>query len=345
VGNFLMEARVANHSSPPEAARTEAAPSLPGPAPFPDMVWIPGGTFRMGSDAHYPEERPVHRVSVDGFWIDRRPVTNADFARFVGDTRHVTFAEIPPDPKNYPGAKPEMLYAGSLVFVRPTGPVDRRDFRNWWQFMRGANWRRPRGSGSSLNGLQDHPVVHVTFDDASAYARWAGKALPTEAEWEFAARGGIDGAAYAWGDAFHPDGREMANTWQGEFPWENLVDDGYEGTSPVGAFPPNGYGLYDMIGNVWEWTTDWYAATHREETKSACCVPHNPLGPAEAGSHDPCQPEIRIPRKVLKGGSHLCAPNYCQRYRPAARFPEPIDTSTCHVGFRCIVRPVTHPAR
>ena len=336
---------MANQSSPPQAARVEAAASPPGPAPFPHMVWIPGGTFRMGSDAHYPEERPVHRVSVDGFWIDRRPVTNADFARFVGDTGHVTFAEIPPDPRNYPGAKPEMLYAGSLVFVRPEGPVDRRDFRNWWQFMRGADWRRPRGSGSSLNGLQDHPVVHVTFDDASAYARWAGKALPTEAEWEFAARGGIDGAAFAWGDAFHPDGREMANTWQGEFPWENLVDDGYEGTSPVGAFPANGYGLYDMIGNVWEWTTDWYAATHREETKSACCVPHNPLGPAEAASYDASQPAIKIPRKVLKGGSHLCAPNYCQRYRPAARFPEPIDTSTCHVGFRCIVRPVTDPAR
>ena len=193
--------------------------------------------------------------------------------------------------------------------------------------------------------VDDHPVVHVTFNDAIAYARWAGKALPTEAEWEFAARGGLDAAPYAWGDALHPDGREMANTWQGEFPWENLADDGYEGTSPVGAFPPNGYGLSDMIGNVWEWTTDWFASTHREEVKSACCVPHNPLGPAEAGSYDPCQPGIKIPRKVLKGGSHLCAPNYCQRYRPAARFPEPIDTSTCHVGFRCIVRPTTNPGR
>jgi formylglycine-generating enzyme required for sulfatase activity len=309
------------------------------------MVWIPGGTFRMGSDHHYVEERPVHNVSVDGFWIDPHPVTNAEFARFVEETGHVTFAEIPPDPKNYPGAKREMLYAGSLVFVKPRGPVDRRDFHNWWQFMRGAMWRRPRGAGSSLNGLGDHPVVHVTFDDASAYARWAGKTLPTEAEWEFAARGGLDGAPYAWGDVLHPDGREMANTWQGEFPWENLADDGYEGTSPVGAFPPNGYGLSYMIGNVWEWTTDWFAATHREEVKSACCVPHNPLGPAQGGSYDPCQPEIRIPRKVLKGGSHLCAANYCQRYRPAARFPEPIDTSTCHVGFRCIVRPATNPGR
>jgi formylglycine-generating enzyme required for sulfatase activity len=305
------------------------------------MVWIPGGTFQMGSDAHYVEERPVHRVSVDGFWIDPQPVTNAEFARFVEETGHVTFAEIPPDPKHYPGAKREMLYAGSLVFVKPPGPVDRRDFRNWWHFMRGAMWRRPRGAHSSLKGLANHPVVHVTFDDAMAYARWAGKALPTEAEWEIASRGGLDGAAYAWGDKLHPDGREMANTWQGEFPWENLADDGYEGTSPVDAFPPNGYGLYDMIGNVWEWTTDWFGPNHTEAVKSACCTPHNPIGPVESGSYDPCQPEIRIPRKVLKGGSHLCAPNYCQRYRPAARFPEAVDTSTCHVGFRCIVRPAS----
>ena len=306
--------------------------------PFPDMVWIPSATFTMGSDDHYAEERPAHRVSVDGFWMDRYPVTNERFARFVEATGHITFAEIPPDPVHYPGALPHMLYAGSLVFVRPEGPVDRRNIGNWWSFMRDANWRRPQGSSTSILNRERHPVVHVTFDDAEAFATWEGKSLPTEAEWEFAARGGLEGAAYAWGDAFLPEGRHMANTWQGEFPWQNLVTDGYDGTSPVGAFPPNGYGLHDMIGNVWEWTTDWYVPTHPAETLKACCVPRNPRGPKADQSYDPGQPEIKIPRKVIKGGSHLCAPNYCRRYRPAARFPEPVDTSTCHVGFRCIVR-------
>jgi formylglycine-generating enzyme required for sulfatase activity len=302
------------------------------------MVWIPGGTFQMGSDTHYPEERPTHRVSVDGFWIDRHPVTNARFEKFVAATNHVTFAEIPPDPRDYPGALPHMLYAGSLVFVKPEGPVDRRNIGNWWHFMRGADWRHPQGPETSLQGKSEHPVVHVSFADAETFARWEGKELPTEAEWEFAARGGLDGATYAWGDEFLPRERQMANTWQGEFPWNNYVSDGYEGTSPVGVFPPNGYGLYDMIGNVWEWTTDWYEPRHQGEAMKACCIPRNPRGGREDASYDPSQPEIRIPRKVLKGGSHLCAPNYCRRYRPAARFPEPVDTSTCHVGFRCIVR-------
>jgi len=302
------------------------------------MLWIPGGTFHMGSDKHYPEERPVHRVAVDGFWLDRAPVTNERFARFVADTGHVTFAEIPPDPKDYPGALPEMLYAGSLVFTKPDGPVDRGDFRNWWRFLKGANWRQPYGPGSSIDGKAQHPVVHVAFADAEAFARWEGKELPAEAEWEFAARGGLDGAPYAWGDAFLPNDRHMANTWQGEFPWESKPIDGYESTSPVGAFPPNGYGLVDMIGNVWEWTTDWYQPKHPDEAVKACCIPRNPRGPKLEDSYDPCQPAIAIPRKVLKGGSHLCAPNYCRRYRPAARYPEPIDTSTCHVGFRCLVR-------
>jgi formylglycine-generating enzyme required for sulfatase activity len=231
-----------------------------------------------------------------------------------------------------------MLYAGSLVFVKPPGPVDRSQIGNWWQFMRGADWRHPRGPSSSLEGLQQHPVVHVCYSDAQAYARWAGKELPTEAEWEFAARGGLEGATYAWGEEFMPEGRLMANTWQGEFPWQNRVEDGYEGTSPVGVFPPNGYGLYDVAGNVWEWTTDWYYPSHPKEALKSCCTPRNPRGGAETDSYDPAQPEIRIPRKVIKGGSHLCAPNYCRRYRPAARFPEPIDTSACHLGFRCIVR-------
>jgi formylglycine-generating enzyme required for sulfatase activity len=293
----------------------------------------------MGSDTHYPEERPVHRVSVDGFWIDRSPVTNDRFARFIEATGHVTFAEIPPDQAQYPGALPHMLYAGSLVFVKPDGPVDRRNFANWWTFMRGADWRHPHGPTTSIESRDQHPVVHVAFADAEAFAAWEGKTLPTEAEWELAARGGLDGAPYAWGDDFLPEGRHRANTWQGEFPWQNLAVDGYEGTSPVGAFPPNGYGLYDMIGNVWEWTTDWYQSKHPGEALKACCTPHNPRGAREDASYDPCQPDVRIPRKVIKGGSHLCAPNYCRRYRPAARFPEPIDTSTCHLGFRCIVRP------
>ena len=308
-------------------------------APFPDMVWIPPATYEMGSADHYPEERPVHRVSVDGFWMDKYPVTNERFARFVSATGHTTFAEISPDPAQYPGALPHMLYAGSLVFVRPDGPVDRRNIANWWTFMREADWRHPQGPSSSLRDRAQYPVVHVALGDAEALATWEGKALPTEAEWELAARGGLTGVEYAWGDTFAPDGRHMANTWQGEFPWQNLAEDGYEGTSPVGAFPPNGYGLHDMIGNVWEWTTDWYVARHPDEAVKACCTPHNPRGPMEADSHDPRQPDIRIPRKVIKGGSHLCAPNYCRRYRPAARFPEPIDTSTCHLGFRCIVRP------
>jgi formylglycine-generating enzyme required for sulfatase activity len=307
--------------------------------PRPDMVWIPGGVFQMGSDRHYPEEAPVHRVTVDGFWMDRTPVTNAMFQRFVAETGHVTFAEIPPDPAQYPGAKPELLHPGSLVFVKPRGPVDLRNFHNWWTFRLGADWRHPGGPSVLTEGREDHPVVHVAYADAEAYARWAGQSLPTEAEWEFAARGGLEGAEYAWGDELEPAGRPMANVWQGDFPWQNLKTDGYEGTSPVGAFPPNGYGLVDMTGNVWEWTTDWYTPRHPNDAPKACCIPRNPRGGRAEDSLDPRQPDILIPRKVIKGGSHLCAPNYCRRYRPAARFPEPVDTSTCHLGFRCIVRP------
>ena len=310
----------------------------PGPAPHPDMVWIPGGTFRMGSDQHYAEERPAHAVSVDGFWIDRYPVTNERFARFVAATKHVTFAEIAPDPADYPGALPELLYPGSLVFIKPAHAVDLRFLTNWWAFLLGADWRHPQGPESTLDDLQRHPVVHVAYSDAEAFAQWEGKSLPTEAEWERAARGGLADAPYAWGHELMPDGRPLANTWQGRFPYENLAEDGYEGTSPVDAFPPNGFGVHDMIGNVWEWTTDWYRPGHSALKRVTCCVPHNPRGPREHESYDAAAPAIRIPRKVLKGGSHLCAPNYCRRYRPAARFPEPIDTSTSHVGFRCIAR-------
>jgi formylglycine-generating enzyme required for sulfatase activity len=320
-------------------ANTGAADPAAGRAQPPaGMVWLPGGTFRMGSDRFYPEEAPVHRVTVDGFWIDARPVTNADFRRFVAATGYVTFAEIPPSLKDYPNAPPEMLRAGSSVFVPPPGRVGLRNYANWWQFVPGASWRHSYGPESTLDGLDDHPVVHVTFRDAAAYAKWAGKQLPTEAEWEYAARGGLDGADFAWGEEPAPGGRMLANYWQGQFPWQNLLTDGYARTSPVGSFPANGYGLYDMIGNVWEITTDWYSARHEAALAKACCVPRNPRGARQEGSVEPGDP-LRIPRKVAKGGSHLCAANYCLRYRPAARTPLAIDTSTSHTGFRCIVRP------
>ncbi len=308
-----------------------------------DMIRIPAGTFRMGSDRHYPEETPAHSVVVEGFWMDRHPVTNRQFREFVVATGHVTFAEIPPDPQDYPGALPHMLYAGSLVFIPPAHPVDLRDWSQWWTFLKGADWRHPYGPKSNIGGLDSHPVVHVSFADALAYAHWAGKDLATEAEWEFAARGGLDEAEFAWGEDFTPGGRHMANTWQGEFPRQNLALDGFARTSPVGAFPANGYGVHDMIGNVWEWTADWYSSRHPADMPKACCIPENPRGGPEAESYDPRQPNIKIPRKVLKGGSHLCAPNYCRRYRPAARHAEPIDTSTSHVGFRCIIREGTTP--
>jgi sulfatase modifying factor 1 len=302
------------------------------------MVFVPGGTFRMGSERHYPEEAPAHNVSVDGFWIDKTPLTNRQFRNFVNATGYVTFAELKPQAQDYPGALPHMLKPGSLVFTPPKHAVDLRDWSQWWNFKFGANWRRPYGPRSSISGLDDHPVVHIAYRDAEAYANWAGKELPTEAEWEFAARGGLEQAEFAWGDEFTPGGKHMANTWQGPFPHENRKEDGYERTSAVMAFPPNGYGIYDMIGNVWEWTTDWWSTKHEVEATKPCCIPENPRGGPEAASYDPCQPQIKIPRKVLKGGSHLCAPNYCRRYRPAARHAEPVDTSTSHVGFRCVIR-------
>jgi formylglycine-generating enzyme len=319
-------------------AETECSNFQPDDIRTEDMVWIPGGTSRMGSDQHYPEEAPSHRVTVDGFWIDRTPVTNWQFREFVRATGYITVAEIPPDPADYPGALPEMLYAGSLVFTPPRRVKNLRDISQWWAFMQGANWRHPSGPKSNIHVIGSHPVVHVAYADALAYAKWAGKDLPTEAEWEFAARGGLEDEEYAWGNALMPGGVHMANTWQGNFPVQNLCEDGYDRTSPVTAFPPNGYGVHDMIGNVWEWTSDWWTARHEADASKPCCIPHNPRGGREKASYDPLQPNIRIPRKVLKGGSHLCAPNYCRRYRPAARHAEPVDTSTSHVGFRCVVR-------
>jgi formylglycine-generating enzyme len=327
-----VTAGTGDHGSMPDIA--VAARTGPGQPTRRDMVWIPGGAFRMGSDRHYPEEAPAHTVTVDGFWMDRYTVTNQDFARFVRATGHRTVAERPPDPARYPDARPELLVPASAVFVAPTHPVGLDDPYRWWAQVPGADWRHPQGP--DMAHLPDHPVVHVAWDDVAAYAGWAGTALPTEAEWEFAARGGLDGATYAWGEQFSPGGRHLANTWQGEFPVENTGADGYTGTAPVGRYPANGYGLYDMIGNVWEWTADWYADYAR--ATRACCAVADPRGGDEARSRDPADPGARTPRKVLKGGSHLCAPNYCRRYRPAARMPHAVDTPTSHVGFRCVIR-------
>ena len=312
---------------------------IPHTPPAPDMEWIPGGTFRMGSERFYAEERPVHEVKVDGLWMDRSEVTNEQFARFVAETSYVTLAERAPKAEDFPGAPPENLVAGSMVFLKRTGPVDLRNYANWWAWVPGANWRHPKGPDSSLEGLAQHPVVHVAYEDVEAFARWAGKELATEAEWEFAARGGLDGATFTWGDEEFPDGKAMVNAWQGEFPWQNLLSDGYEGTSPVGTFPPNGYGLHDMAGNVWEWTSDWYEPRGADPTVKSCCMGSvNPRVVSPEKSYNPHQPQFRIPRKVVKGGSHLCAPNYCFRYRPAARQPQMIDTGMAHIGFRCVVR-------
>ncbi len=292
-------------------------------AGHPDMIRVPGGTFLMGSNAFYREERPARPVTVEGFWLDRYPVTNAGFAKFVDATGYVTLCERPPDPALYPDADPDLLVPGSAVFRKPPGPVSLRDSRAWWEYRPGASWRHPQGPDSVIVGREDHPVVHIAYEDACAYAAWADKALPTEAEWEFAACGGLDGAAYAWGDEPTPDGRIMANTWQGRFPWENLGLDGYEYTSPVGAFPANGYGLHDMIGTVWEWTASPFLSPAAAAVKSSCCAP------AASAAHQ---------QRVVKGGSYLCAPNFCLRYRPAARQGEAVDTSTAHIGFRCIKR-------
>jgi sulfatase modifying factor 1 len=295
------------------------------------MRRLEGGTFAMGCDEFYPEERPVHRVAVVGFWIDERPVTAADYRRFVRETGYTTAAERPLDAADYPDADPALLVPGSLVFRKTSGPVELNDVRNWWEYVPGAYWKKPAGAGSTINGRDQHPVVQVAYEDAEAYATWAGKSLPTEAEWEYAARGGLDGARFAWGNDEVPNGARMANTWQGDFPWHNSKDDGFEGTSPVGSFEPNGYGLLDMCGNVWEWTSDFFRMQHDDEVERPCCVPRNP----RVSSPQPAAP---IQRRVIKGGSHLCAPNYCLRYRPAARQGETVDTSTGHIGFRCVVR-------
>ncbi|WP_255546280.1 formylglycine-generating enzyme family protein [Glaciihabitans sp. dw_435] len=299
------------------AQTTVSAPAITA------MRRIDGGTFAMGSEQFYADEGPVHEVAVDPFEMDVHPVTTEQFAEFVARTGYVTTAERSLPADDFPDLTPQERSAGALVFQQTPGPVPLSEWRQWWRWVTGADWRHPfgpldaEGNGTTPDRSR-HPVVQVSFEDASRYAGWAGKRLPTEAEWEFAARGGLDGRTYAWGDELHPGGTLMANTWQGRFPFLNEGADGWRGTSPVGWFPPNGYGLSDMIGNVWEWTVTPYATRHAVE---ACCV----------GSVDPDADG----RRVLKGGSHLCAPEYCLRYRPAARSPQSDDTSTTHIGFRC----------
>ena len=298
-----------------------------------ELVDIPAGTLRMGSAEFSAEEGPVHERPVGAFAMERHPVTNAQFAEFVADTGWVTIAERPLDLDDYPGVAPEDLVPGALVFTPTTGPVDLRDWRQWWRWVPGASWREPSGPGSTTSGRGEHPVVHVAYPDAAAYATWAGRRLPTEAEWEWAARGGLVGARFAWGDDPHPDGRLMADTWQGAFPYRNTGASGWVGTAPVGTFPANGYGLVDMIGNVWEWTADYWTHRHvvpgRSGPDATGRVDLLARRSAEAGS--------AVPRRVLKGGSHLCAPEYCLRYRPAARSAQAEDTAMTHIGFRCAV--------
>lgn len=292
-----------------------------------NMAHIPAGRFAMGGTDFYLEERPVREVEVGEFWMDEHPVTNAEFRRFVKATGHVTVAERTPDAADFPGADPAALVPGSQVFVPTAGPVPLDDWTRWWRWVPGADWWHPDGPGSTPHGRERHPVVHVGYEDALAYAHWAGKDLPTEAEWEYAARGGIDGATYPWGNEFMPRGKVMANTWHGRFPWENLRPHGFDRTSPVRRFPPNGYGLYDVAGNVWEWTRTPWAASHAEpaDDQPHCCGP----GHEQVGEED---------RRVIKGGSHLCAPSYCHRYRPAARQGHAVRSSAGHVGFRCVLR-------
>ncbi len=301
-----------------------------------EVVALDGGLFVMGSDQHYPEEGPAHRVRVDPFAIDRYEVTNAQFRAFVDDTGYVTVAERPLDPADFPGAPVENLVPGSMVFTPTPGPVDLRHLSQWWTWTPGASWRSPEGPGSTIEDRLDHPVVHVAHEDAAAYAAWTGGRLPTEAEWEFAARSGLDQTTFTWGDEARPAGRIMANTWDGpDFPWRSTGESGFARTAPVGSFPPNGFGLYDMAGNVWEWTDDWWTSRHPADADKPCCVPINPRGGDRDSSVDPRTPQFRIPRKVIKGGSHLCADSYCLRYRPAARRPQMIDTGMSHIGFRC----------
>ncbi len=306
------------------------------PADSPPMVWIPGGTFWRGSDnPKMRDAQPAHQVAVDGFWMDQTAVTNEQFARFVKATGYLTVAERTPDAKDFPGAPPENLVAGAVVFTPPSGPVSLANHLHWWSYVKGASWRHPEGPQSDLQGREKHPVVQVAWQDAVAYARWAGKRLPTEAEFEFAARGGLERKTFAWGDEFKPDGKWMANIWQGRFPYHNSGEDGYRATAPVGSFPANGYGLYDMAGNVWQWCSDWYRHDYYRQLAAGSQPVHDPQGPDD--SYDPSEPGTA--KRVMRGGSYLCTDQYCTAYEVGARGKGDPDSGTNHVGFRCVRTP------
>jgi formylglycine-generating enzyme len=315
--------------------------NAPGDAP-PGMVWIPGGTFRRGSDnPKMREAQPQHEVTVDGFWMDATAVTNQQFKEFVDTTQYVTIAERTPEAKDFPGAPKENLIAGSVIFSPPKEPVPLDNHFRWWKYEKGASWRHPEGPESDLTGRERYPVVHIAWDDAVAYAKWAGKRLPTEAEFEFAARGGLEGKRFAWGDDLKPDDKWMANIWQGHFPDENTAEDGFVATAPVGSFPANGYGLYDMAGNVWEWCSDWYRHDTYAKLAAGKKPVRNPQGPKD--SFDPSEPGVA--KRVMRGGSYLCTDQYCTAYEVGARGMGAPDGGTNHVGFRCVVTPEMRKAQ
>jgi formylglycine-generating enzyme required for sulfatase activity len=298
-------------------------------APKNEMVWVEGGTFMMGSNKAYPDEKSTHKVTIDGFWIDKYEVTNVQFAKFIEETGHVTVAERVPNPDEIVGAPPEMYKPGSAVFTPPAQGSDKKDAR-WWSYIAGANWKHPEGPESSIHGKENYPAVHIAFEDAQSYAKWAGHTLPTEAQFEFAARSKLEGETYAWGGKeVAPEGEFKANTWQGHFPFVNTIEDGYEGIAPVGCFDANSYGAYDLIGNVWEWTGNWYKPSHDDKEEV------NPTGPLSKDSYDPRQG--MFPVRVIKGGSFLCAENYCMRYRPSARHAQDTGLGANHIGFRTVL--------
>jgi len=291
-----------------------------------NMVWVPAGSFIMGASGYYPEEGPLQKVSLAGFWIDKHEVTNAQFSRFVAATGYVTVAERQPDPNDFPSIRAKDLKPGSAVFIMPTEFVNGGSLTQWWQFIAGAHWRQPTGPGSNIAGKEHHPVVHVAYEDALAYADWLGHDLPTEAQWEYAARGGLEQQTYSWGEELTPDNKWQANTWQGLFPIRNTEEDGHIGTAPVGCYPENAYGLHDISGNVWEWVADWYYPRHQDR--------QGVVQDQQAKGYDPRQPGR--PVKVIKGGSYLCAENYCRRYRPAARHAQETTLGAAHIGFRTV---------
>lgn len=330
VGSIVFSATVPNAELPP------------GPAPA-GMVWIPGGEFSMGSTVESEslcglpgvtrDALPVHRVYVDAFWMDKTELTNEEFEKFVKATGYVTIAERTPTKEDFPGAPPENLVAGSTVFTPTKSAVPLDDYLQWWSYVKGANWRHPEGPQSNIKGKEKFPVVQIAYDDAVEYAKWAGKRLPTEAEWEFAARGGLTGKLYSWGDDFHPDGKSMANTYQGKFPVKDTGADGFAGLAPVASFAPNGYGLYDVAGNAWEWVSDWYAADYYAELAKAGGVARNPKGPAVPS--DPAEPLAN--KRVQRGGSFLCTDQYCSRYMVGTRGKGEVSTASNHLGVRLVM--------